>query len=370
MNLSDRTRMRNHKRASSESVSYVLLLSGAIALVTSIVFSLYILAFTGLGLTFWGALLLYIKSTNYVKASLLDSTALSSLRTIDQIITVLNCKGKAVYLPPSYFKETKGGNVFIPSKKGTVIPPAKEVVEEKVLLKNQKGMCIIPPGVDLANLYEKELGKDFAKVDLNYLQNNLPKLFIEDLEIAEDLEINRENNIVQVKITGSIYENLCKEARKLSCINHSIGCPLCSSIAITLTRATGSPLIIEKIEVSKDGKTIKANFQLLETPKFEEQTEALLEEATELYLNHHLLSNLASLFLTAFGSIILAWIGWITWYDVTMWDKDVFLVFFGSRTGEPISLGIDMKLIHIFLIGLATLISGLLIFLRRRRSEV
>ena len=79
-----------------------------------------------------------------------------------------------------------------------------------------------------------------------------------------------------------------------------------------------------------------------------------------------LLPNLAGLFLAAFGSITLAWVGQLTWYDMTTWSKDVALVFFGSRTGEAISLGIDMKVIHYFLIGLALFISGLLILLRRR----
>jgi len=79
----------------------------------------------------------------------------------------------------------------------------------------------------------------------------------------------------------------------------------------------------------------------------------------------HLLLNAAGLFLTASGSIILAWVGWLTWYDVTSQGKDLALIFFGSRTGEAISLGIGMTVIHYFVIGLALLLSGLLTFLRR-----
>ena len=80
----------------------------------------------------------------------------------------------------------------------------------------------------------------------------------------------------------------------------------------------------------------------------------------------YLLPNLAGLFLVAFGSIILAWVGWLTWYDMTSWGKDISLIFFGSRTGEAISLGIGMKVIYYFLIGLSLLLSGLLAFLRRQ----
>jgi len=80
----------------------------------------------------------------------------------------------------------------------------------------------------------------------------------------------------------------------------------------------------------------------------------------------HLLPDVAGLFLAASGSIILAWVGWLTWYDMTSWGKNIALVFFESRTDEAISLGIGMKVIHYFLISLALLLSGLLTFLRRR----
>jgi len=78
------------------------------------------------------------------------------------------------------------------------------------------------------------------------------------------------------------------------------------------------------------------------------------------------LLNLAGLFLAASGSIILAWVLWLTWYDMTSWGKGIALIFFGSRTGEAISLGIGMKVIYYFLIGLTLLLSGLVTSLRRR----
>ena len=78
----------------------------------------------------------------------------------------------------------------------------------------------------------------------------------------------------------------------------------------------------------------------------------------------HLLPNAAGLLLAASGSIILAWVGWLTWYDMTSWGKDITLIFFGPRTGEAISLGIDVRVIYYLLTGLALLLSGLLTLLR------
>ena len=63
--------------------------------------------------------------------------------------------------------------------------------------------------------------------------------------------------------------------------------------------------------------------------------------------------------LIALGSIILVWVACLTWYDITIGGKDVALIFFGSRTGELISLGIGIQIIHYLLIGLALQLSGL-----------
>ncbi len=72
--------------------------------------------------------------------------------------------------------------------------------------------------------------------------------------------------------------------------------------------------------------------------------------------------------LTLFASaaLILAWIGLLTWTDISVWNKDIGSIFFGSRTGEAISLGIGMAVIHYFLIGASLIAAGLVLFIRTR----
>ena len=370
-------------------VGWLLLASGLIALAVSIIYESSILAFVGLGLTFWGPLLLYISPEKLVKQILLDSTIIPSLANLDQILTQLKYQGKGIYLPPKYFKDFETTKIFISKNKNTKLPTPEEIQPQgdKIFLRNPEAALISPPGLSLSKLFEKTLGTNFTKVDLKYLQQNLWKLFIEDLEIAEDLEMQTKDGevsietsesvfttkkykIIRVKITNPVFTDVCKEARKLSRICGAIGCSICSAVACALTKATGNPVIIENTDVSEDGKTIEADFQLLETIESEERIEALLEETFELYPSRRLLRapapNLASLFLTGFGSIILAWVGWLIGYDMTVWGKDINLILFGSRTGEAISLGIGVKAIHYFVIGSALLLLGLLTFLRRR----
>lgn len=386
---SHKTRTVLHKLSPTRLVSWFLLALGLIALALSIIYASSILAFIGLGLTFWGALTLYIASEKYVKQTLLDSTITSSLANLNQILTELKYQGKAIYLPPKYLKDFETSKVYISKNKNTKLPTPEEIQQQdKIFLKNPEAALIIPPGFSLSKLFEKTLGTTFTKVDSEYIQQNLPKLFIEDLEIAEDLEIRIEphkvarkiadsasvtqlkNDIIHVKITNSIYKDMCEEARKLPHTCGTIGCPLCSAIACALTKATGKPIIIEKIQSSEDDKIIEANYRVLETTEPQEQAEKASAEAAEVIGPHSgRLSKVASLFLIAFGSTILAWVGWLTWYDKTM-GKGLGLIFFGSRAGETISLGIGMKVIYYFLIGLALLLSGSVILLRRRRRKV
>ena len=268
MNPSDRTRIQNRKRNPSETVAYALLLSGTIALITSIVYSSSILAFTGLGLTFWGALFLYIKPTKYVKTSLLDSTAISSLKTIDQIITDLNYKGKPIYIPPSP-KETylpahlaglKEMVIFISAKDSTIMPSIEEMAKKQFMVKNPKGICITPPGSGLVSLFEKELRTDFTKIDLDGLYNSLPTVIMNNLELASNFEIEAEKELIHVKITDSVYKDLYSKEQKLKSV-HSIGCPLTSAVACALAITTGKLVTITKSNISTDLKTVEVWYQ-------------------------------------------------------------------------------------------------------------
>jgi hypothetical protein len=77
-------------------------------------------------------------------------------------------------------------------------------------------------------------------------------------------------------------------------------------------------------------------------------------------------ANLVAASLVLLGTAILLWMTQITWNDISVWNKSISPIFFGSRTGENISLGIDMKVIHYFLTSFTLLIFGSLIFIYRR----
>lgn len=236
-------------------IAYVILSLGLISLITSAFYASYILAFIGLGLTFWGALLLYIAPSKHVTLELINAVATPTLTDIEKIIADSNLNGKGVYLPPKYLKDFESSLIFIPSKAEQGLPLPEEITEEKLYSKNPNGIFLTPPGLGLSKLFEKELGTSFTKTDLKYIQEKLPKLFIEDMEIAENIEIKTDNNTITIEITNHIFNEICKETGKLPKTHESIGCPLCSAIACALAKASGKPIKIGKEEQGQDGKT-------------------------------------------------------------------------------------------------------------------
>jgi len=261
------TQTKTRRRLTIEKAAGLELLGlGAAALITSIAFTSSILALIGLGLLFWGMILAYIQTEEYVKGSLLAATALPSLATLNQIMQELSYEGKAVYLPPKYLKDPESNRAYIPKYKEGKLPSPEQIQtqEAKMFIEEPEGILLTPPGAELAKLFEKTLETSFTKIDLQHFEQKMPKIFIEDLEIARNFETTSQNDIINVKIEDSPYKNLFLDTQRLSKVNETLGSPLASAIACALTKATGKPILIENERTSNDGKRIEINYRALQ----------------------------------------------------------------------------------------------------------
>jgi hypothetical protein len=119
-------------------------------------------------------------------------------------------------------------------------------------------------------------------MNLDNLQQTLPKLLIEDLDLATDLEIQQTSSTlnkpvdatisqveakhdrIHAKITTGAYAETCKTAQQLPAIYANIGCPLTSAIACAIAKTTGKPTTIETQQIGKDGRTIETDYRILE----------------------------------------------------------------------------------------------------------
>jgi len=244
-----KNRKKPHRNRHLQLISYSLTTLGSLALLASIYYASSILAFTGLGLLFWGILFVYIRTEEYTKKTLLDTVAYSHTATLNQIINNLGYKGKAVYLPPKYFTNPENIKAYIPKQATKLIPKPEQIQkqETQTILTDPEGMLITPIGAELTKLFEKTLGINFAMVEVQYLQQNLPSLLIEELEVLQNFEMETENQKITIKIEESTSNGQSQ---------NSLTDILASAFACALAKATGNPITIEKQEPrSESGET-------------------------------------------------------------------------------------------------------------------
>lgn len=246
----------------SDAMPFLILLLGLFSLLISFLFGSYILAFIGLGLTFWGVLFLYVKTTKYVKLELLNSASASSIINVEKILANANVNSVGIYLPPKRLQDYTSSLVFVPTKPGQVLPTAEATHPDQLELANPAGLLITPPGLGLSKLFEKALKKSFIETSLEDLQTQLPKLF-DELQITKHLNIQPQDNGITVTIANHVFEDLCRETAKLELTHKTVGCPLSSALACAFAKATGKPITIEKEETNPD-HTTTIQYKILE----------------------------------------------------------------------------------------------------------
>jgi len=255
----------------SSRIGPIFLFVGALVLSASYFTSSTVLAFIGLGLTFWGGLFLFARPVRFVKSDIVVSTTISSYAAIDRITEDLDYAGRPLYVPPypkvaylpDYLKGLKEMIVYVPAQDVVAIPAIEEMARKQFLVKNPKGLCIPAPGYGLVSLIERELKDELTQVDTDRLFSNLPTIITRGLELAREFEISKENDLVHIKALDSVYQGLYSAELDLKSI-HSIGCPLTSAVACALAKTTTKLVAIVKDAVSPDLRSIEVWFTTLE----------------------------------------------------------------------------------------------------------
>ncbi len=253
-------------------LSSILILLGAIALFIAVVYTSSVLALIGLGLLFFGVTFTFVRSDEYVKKILLKTAVSSQQATLEHIFKELQYEGKTVYLPPKYFSDPKVCKAFISEQKSGQLPILQQTQEneQSFLMEKPAGVLFAPIGAELSSLFEATLGKDLSKVDLEYLRQNMPKLFVEDLEMAGEFEIEVKGEKIRVKMHDSVFAtsdvDAEKSLREYSMLNSLLG----SAIACILAKTTNKLILIENEQTSGNGKDVIIEYRVIND---EEQTE-------------------------------------------------------------------------------------------------
>lgn len=250
------------KKKPGRKIAYLLLSLGVILLALAIYFYQNIAAFIGIALTFWGALLLYVGPSDFVRKGILDSVMTESLENYHQLIDELGYKGTPQYISPRTLWGIRNTAIIILKSDNIQMPSSEQLAAKKVLIDNPQAIKLIPPGHKLSRYIEDQIRINFSTMELNSIQDSLQKGIVESLEIAEALHMERMGSTVYIAMEGAIfYDVLPRESEFYK--QHHIGDPINSAIACIIARSTNRPVIIEKIEKDRK-KTIKTTFKLVE----------------------------------------------------------------------------------------------------------
>jgi hypothetical protein len=262
--------IRHVSITSPRFIRLILLLAGILSFVSAVLANSQILAFIGLGLTFWGALFFLITPLRYVEGSLLGTTSISSYKTMNRMIRDLKLIDHCYHVPPfpenaylpDHLKGLKEIVVFVPETNDAEIPSIEEMAEGRFLLKNPKGILIVPPGSGLLSRIENDYKTDFTNMRIKDLCEILPKFILENLGLAEEMELSFQEERLDVKVTGSLYKGLYSDESILRSVR-ILGCPLMSAVACALAKATGKIVTVQNLQVYPNGE-IKAECNVIQ----------------------------------------------------------------------------------------------------------
>ncbi len=240
-----------------------MLVVGSIALLFSYIYTSQILTFIGLGLLFWGSVLYYSVSSYHVPRKLLDAYARSYAESTRDLRSKIGTGtiNKAVFFYPSSLKSIMQGYVIFHD--GIDIRSLLTVYSKGVedgmdsVVDSGKGYIVLKAySQGIVDLIEDRVEKSLALVDINELQSELYKVMVEDLLIADDIILDVEGDSVRVKMVGKDNAALC------SSIEDQSLCPLCSGIALAVSKCTGKAVTIEDSKVKS--KSVENTLRLID----------------------------------------------------------------------------------------------------------
>jgi hypothetical protein len=256
-----RKRLWNLQYKGNVAIGIALLSIGGIALILSYVLSSLIVTFIGLGLVLWGILIFSASSSRRVPSEVVYAISTSITESLYDLLSNFDGKvRKVVFFYPNHLQGFTQGHIFVSYDPAEFRIPEDQA---RTFLDDPRGIAITAPGQALVSLFEKELGINFATVDLDYIQQAMPGLLVDNLRIADDFLIEgKGDGIFLAKVVGDLPSRICKSNGKKIEHGNEFGCPICSSLALIISKFTGKPVVIRESQVK--GIAVTSTFLALD----------------------------------------------------------------------------------------------------------
>jgi hypothetical protein len=228
---------------------------GAGCLTISYLSSSVILTFIGLGLTLWGLLLFYISQPRSIPRKVFDVLSFSMLRSIDAIVDELYHGESVVHFYDADRNGLAKGYIYFAHKPSGAVRNYVQFNSQEISQNDLDGTFILSPSQGLLDLFEKELKVNLAKIDFPFLERTLPDILVEELKLVDYFLIEANDDTFAIRFSGEPSVHLCRLINEKSKIGYRIGCPVCSVLALALSKSTGRPIRIKQTITEGDGSS-------------------------------------------------------------------------------------------------------------------
>jgi hypothetical protein len=251
---------KQRKWALNQVSKYLLIALGLMIVIASAFSGSSFLAILGTAVAFLGAILFYLTPVKHLPLTLAESMANSNNQNIERVLSDFGSDAKGIYLPPKNLENSESSLIFISGNSQTSSTPLTDVNSPSF---KKDGLFITPSGYELSQLFEKELNTVFSRMDLKQFTDALPKLLVDDLEVAQTIELSYTANTFSIVITGSVFEGICRKTSDYPHIHTQMGCLFSSALACALAKVTGKPVIIQNETVNQENKTTTIEYQMI-----------------------------------------------------------------------------------------------------------
>jgi hypothetical protein len=205
--------------------------------------------FGGFVLVFWGSIMLFVSGTRLIRKDVLDATSLTYWSQIDKIV---NDRGTQSMV---YTTQDHPHAILAFSSH-----PIQQIQNVELTFGKPEHVNLAPEN-ELFHLFERTLGKSFSGLSFAKFQVVLPKLLVENLELAQNVTIEANGDIVRVVVENPYDLQVYLKAKHHNRLIDIVGFPL--SGAIALASSSGKPVIINRHLISVDKKTVEVEYTLL-----------------------------------------------------------------------------------------------------------
>ncbi|MDQ3868146.1 MAG: hypothetical protein M3250_01150 [Thermoproteota archaeon] len=234
---------------------------GAVCLAISYLSSSTILTFIGLGLTLWGLLLIYVTQPTGIPRKVFDVFSFSMLKSIDAIVDELYHGDSVLHFYNANRNGLPQGYIYFTHRPNEAIRNYVQFNGQGISENDAHGTIILSPSQGLLDLFEKELNVNLAKIDFSFLERTLPVILVEELKLVDYFLIEANDDTFAIHFSGEPSVHLCKLINEKSKIGYRIGCPVCSVIALTLSKFTGRPIRIKQTIAEEDGSNMRTVYE-------------------------------------------------------------------------------------------------------------